>query len=301
MNDKGEFEARNGAALSGPPQPAIVFGNTDVWFGPKVMNYIGAVLQTPSLEWFQSSAAGLEHPVLVSIGQKAELYTSSHAQAEAMAEWALWAALDFFRQGKARREDMAAQHWERRISREIATSHWLIYGFGSIGAAVGRRVRALGGTVTGVRRSGGVSEHADTIIKPDAMEGALGQADVVILCAPHTPETEGVANAGFFKAMREDALLLNLGRGALVVESDLIAALDAGDLAQATLDVVSEEPLPEGHPLWSHPKVLLTPHDSAGTTASRGRSDQVFLDNLKQWLDGAPLRNVVPPSTFSVS
>ncbi len=298
MDDEGVIKAEWGGVFEGDPQPVAVFGNTDVWFGPQAPAFMTAVLKTPKLEWFQSSAAGVEHPALVMIGQKADLYTTSHAQSEAMAEWALWAAMDFFRGGPKRRADKAAAHWEIQTSREMHGSRWLIYGFGAIGKAVARRVRALGATVTGVRRSGGASDLADAVVTPDAMAEALKMADVVLLCAPHTPETEGMADAAFFAAMRDDALFLNLGRGALVVEPDLIAGLDAGRPSFAQLDVVSEEPLPADNPLWSHPRVMITPHDSAATAETRHRQDQIFLDNLNRWLKGEPLENLIDKSEF---
>ncbi|MEO1100560.1 MAG: NAD(P)-dependent oxidoreductase [Pseudomonadota bacterium] len=301
MDDEGAFKAEWGVPLEGEPQPVAAFGTTDVWFGPQAPAFMTAVLKTPELQWFQSSAAGVEHPALVMIGQKAGLYTTSHAQSEAMAEWALWAAMDFFRGGPKRRADKAAANWEIQISREIHGSHWLIYGFGAIGKAVAWRVQALGGKVTGVRRSGGASDVADAIVTPDAMSEALRTADVVLLCAPHTPETEGMADAAFFAAMRDDALFLNLGRGALVVEPDLIAGLDARRPSFAQLDVVSEEPLPADNPLWSHPNVMITPHDSAATLETRHRQDQVFLDNLERWLKGGPLENLIAKSEFETA
>lgn len=298
LDEAGVFTAQWGAALDGDPEPVAAFGNVDVFFGGQAPLFMTTLLKTPRLAWFQSSAAGIEHPALVAMGQKAEVYTTSHAQAESMAEWAIWAAMDFLRRGPERRADQDAQQWQRRMSREICHSRWVIYGFGAIGAAVGRRVNALGGHVTGVRRSAGASEHADIIVKPDAIADALGAADVVLLCAPHTAETEGLANAAFFKAMRSDGLLMNLGRGALVDEAALVTALDAGDLAFAALDVVSEEPLPAGNVLWTHPKVMLTPHDSAMTEPTRHRQDQVFLDNLDLWLAGQTLNYVAPKSAF---
>lgn len=301
MDDEGVFKAEWGAALDGDPQPVAVFGNTDVWFGPQAPAFMTAVLKTPELQWFQSSAAGVEHPALVMIGQKAGFYTTSHAQSESMAEWALWAAMDFFRGGPKRRADKAAANWQVQTSREIYGSHWLIYGFGAIGKAVARRVRVLGGTVTGVRRSGGTSDVADAIVTPGEMGDALQTADVVLLCAPHTPETEGMADATFFAAMRDDALFLNLGRGALVVEPDLIAGLDAGRPSFAQLDVVSEEPLPADNSLWAHPQVMITPHDSAATEETRHRQDQVFLDNLERWLKDEPLENLIDKSEFETA
>ncbi|MBI1340809.1 D-2-hydroxyacid dehydrogenase [bacterium] len=277
--------------------PHLAFGSADVWFLPKAQVFMQTVLGATRLEWFQSAAAGVEHPVLSAIGRRAAIYTTCHVQAEAMAEWALWAALDHFRRGPEHRALQADAEWKRLQSREIAGSEWLVIGFGSIGAAIGCRVRALGGRVTGVRRSSGASPDADAMIgsvTPDH----LASADVVVLCVPHTPQTEAMADAAFFSAMKADAVFMNLGRGALVNEDHLIAALDAGRPGHAALDVTREEPLPKTHSLWSHPRVTITPHDSAATDATYARADALFIDNLGRWLEGRPMRHVADRSIF---
>lgn len=280
-------------------RPHLAFGNGDVWFGGGAHHFLGSIIQSPVFDWFQSSAAGIEHPALRAIGQKARLYTTNHTQAEAMAEWALWAALDFFRQGPQHRENQHAKDYKKLISREINGSNWLIIGFGSIGAAVGRRVKALGGHVIGMRRSGGQSPDADRIITPEEMLVELARADVVLLCAPHTPQTEGMVDAIFLSAMREDALLMNLGRGALIDEDVLMAALDDGRPAFAALDVQSEEPLPKNSALWRHDKIMLTPHDSSHTLATKQRADETFLANLKRYVEGEELVHIAAPEMFS--
>ncbi len=279
------------------PQPHAAFANSDIWYGKAGGRFVKAVMTSPHLDWIQSSAAGLEHPVLVSMGQKAGRYTTCHVQAEAMSEWALWMALDFMRKGDERRTNKAAGLWRRARSREINGSHWLIVGLGAIGQAVGRRIKALGGQVTGVRRSGGTCDHADTVLTAVTPE-ALGQADVVLLCLPHTTATENMADAAFFAAMKPDALFLNLGRGALVDEAALLAALDAGCPAMAGLDVTRAEPLPQDDPLWAHDKVMITAHDSSDTPGTDGRIDQVFLDNLARWVRDEPLHDIVDRSAF---
>jgi phosphoglycerate dehydrogenase-like enzyme len=286
-----------GDAVVEPPKPELAYGSGDVWYMRRAKQFMQTTWESPVLEWFQSASAGMEHPSLRAIGRAAKVYTSCHEQADGMAEWALWAALDYLRDGPARRVAQAAREWTRRPNREISGTVWVIVGFGSIGAAIGRRVKALGGQVVGVRRSGGTSPDADRIATAATAE-ELGAADVVLLSAPHTPETEGMANAAFFAAMKPDALFLNLGRGALVNEPDLIAALDAGEIGHATLDVVSVEPLPPEHPLWAHPKVTLTPHDSGISDGNTRRTDALFLDNLKRFVDGQPLRNVADRKWF---
>ena len=157
---------------------------------------------------------------------------------------------------------------------------------------------ALGGEVTGVRRTQGLAEGADRIVPTKALMAELPNADVVLLCAPHTPETEGMANADFFAAMKPDALFMNLGRGALVDEPALLAALDKGRPGHASLDVTAVEPLPGDSPLWTHPKVTLTPHDSSQTDGTVIGADDTFLDNLARYLNGDPLRHLVDKAEF---
>lgn len=297
MDQAGVFhDATTGVEIE-QPQPDIGFGSNDVWTNAKMRKFLTALQETPHLQWFQSSAAGTEFPALSALGRKADAYCTCHVQSEAMAEWAIWAALDFLRAGPAHRSQQASKTWARLRSREIAGSRWLIVGFGSIGAAIGRRAKALGGYVTGVRRSGGSAAEADTIAVSLTPQ-LLADADIVLLSVPHTAATEGMANAAFFAAMKPDAAFLNLGRGALVKEADLLAALDAGRPAYAALDVTAKEPLPADDPLWAHSKVMITPHDSGSTEGTITRADDLFLDNLDRFLAGKPLRHLADKSIF---
>ncbi len=277
----------------------IAHGNADVWFSPASKMFAKLLYDADRLNWFQSSAAGLENPFLQKIGAKAGTYTSSHVQSDAIAEWVLWAAFDWFGNGAERRAGQDAKDWRSVHFREIGATRWVIYGFGHIGEAVGRRLRGLGAHVTGVRRSDAVSAFADHIVHPnDFGPDDIGQADAILLCCPHTPETENLADADFFKAMKAGSLFLNVGRGALVDEGALLEALDAKRPAHAALDVTREEPLPKENPIWSHPGVTLTGHTSALTSESRKRNDELFLENLALFLRGEPLRNVVDAREF---
>ncbi len=280
------------------PQPALAYGSAEAFYSPHVQGFLKAVMTSPDLDWFQSVAAGIEHPVLAGIGRAAKRYTTNHRQAESMAEWALWQALDFFRAGPAHRALQDEGRWKRTGAREMQGSRWLIVGYGAIGEQVGTRVAALGGVVTGVKRSGGEAPGAARLIKPDQISSDLPNADVVLLCTPHTPQTESMANAAFFAAMKPDALFLNLGRGALVDEDALIAALDSGRPAFAALDVVRTEPLPATSPLWRHPKIAITPHDSSETLGTTLRADETFMENLERYVSGAPLKHLVDRSAF---
>ncbi len=299
LDDRGALhDGWSGAPLAEPPAIDLAFGNSDVFFSAHAATFLRLIAASPALDWFQSAAAGVEHPALQRVGRKVRLYTTNHTQAESMAEWALWQALDFFRAGPAHRAQQAGAVWQKLPQRDFAGSEWLVYGYGSIGEAVGRRVSALGGRVTGVRRRPGPAIGAAEIVAPGAIAAALAQADVVLLCAPHTPETENIADTAFFAAMRPDALFMNLGRGALVDEPALLAALDAGRPAFAALDVTRDEPLPASSPLWRHPRIALTPHDSSNSPATIAGADATFLDNLHRYLAGAPLNHVVARDGF---
>ncbi|MFN3912778.1 NAD(P)-dependent oxidoreductase [Hyphomonas sp.] len=300
LDDAGKaHDGWTSEALDALPPLDMAFGNADAFFASVARDFMTAILKSPALDWFQSAAAGIENPALRMIGQKARLYTTNHTQAESMAEWALWQALDVLRDGPAHRALQAAGKWERVKAREIRGSRWLVVGYGSIGQAVGRRVSALGGEVTGVRRSPGPAEGAARLVAPDALMTELPRADVVLLCPPHTPETENMANAAFFAAMAPEALFMNLGRGALVDEAALMAALDAGRPAFAALDVTRTEPLPADSPLWRHPKIAITPHDSSDTPGTVAGADETFLANLARYLAGEPLTHLVDPAAFA--
>ncbi len=277
----------------------LVYGSQDAFFSPAARSFSKSIYSADRVRWFQSVAAGLENPFLQKVGRKAEIYTSCHVQAEAIAEWVLWAAFDFFGCGQERRDAQASRAWPRIEFREVGSTRWLIYGFGHIGEAVGRRLRGLGAHVTGVRRSSAVSPFADRIIHPKDVSGDdLGSVDAVLLCCPHTPETESMANADFFAAMRADSLFLNVGRGALVDEGALLGALESGKPAHATLDVTREEPLPKESQLWAHRCITLTPHSSTLTDGTIRRNDEQFLDNLGRFLSNEPMLDIVDATAF---
>ena len=296
LDDEGHLKHPWGESEA---EGAIAYGTQDAYFSPAVTTFFQTLMGFERLEWFQSSAAGVEHPLIQAVGKKADLFSGSHEQSEAIAEWVLWAGLDFFQGGARRRRAQAEKNWTRLPFRELAGTKWLIIGFGAIGQACGRRLRALGCDVTGVRRSGGEDPAANRIVAPDAVPGLLGEADVVLLSLPLTPATENMAGDAVFGAMKASSLFINVGRGGLVDETALLNALDQGCPASAYLDVVREEPLPADNRIWTHPKITLTPHISALTDGSKIRTDQVFLDNLEAFLEQKPLRNAVGSDEFA--
>ena len=175
----------------------------------------------------------------------------------------------------------------------------LIVGVGGIGAETARLAAAFGMTVvaTDARRTAappGVTE----LHKPDALDTLLPRADFVILTVPHTPSTEGFMNRARFQRMKRGAFFINIGRGLTTKLDDLVAALNAGEIAGAALDVYEQEPLPAEHPLWTMPNVLLTPHMAGHGPYLDDRRYQIVIDNCRAFLDGKPLRNVVDKASW---
>jgi len=175
----------------------------------------------------------------------------------------------------------------------------LIVGVGGIGAEAARLAAAFGMHVIGVdpRRR----EAPPGVLKldgPDALDALLPLADFVILTVPHTPATEGFMNRTRFQRMKRTAFFINIGRGMTTRLDDLVAALRAGEIAGAGLDVFEQEPLPADHPLWTMPGVLITPHTAGHGPFLDDRRFQVLLDNCRRFLAGEPLRNVVDKASW---
>jgi phosphoglycerate dehydrogenase-like enzyme len=175
----------------------------------------------------------------------------------------------------------------------------LIVGVGGIGAEAARLAAAFGVTVIGVdERRPDKPEGVAEMHRAAALDSLLPRADFVILTVPHTPETEGFFNRARFQRMKPSAFFINIGRGMTTRLDDLVAALEAKEIAGAALDVYEIEPLPASHPLWSMPGVLLTPHTAGHGPYLDDRRFDVLLDNARRFVAGENLRNVVDKSRW---
>jgi glyoxylate/hydroxypyruvate reductase A len=241
----------------------------------------GALLGLPKLRLIQSLWAGVERlladpdiPTDVPLARMVD-----PAMNEAMAETALWAVLalqrDCYEYAAQQRESRWQQHAQRRAD-EIGVA---VLGLGQMGRAVVARLAANGYRVAGWSSRSG------------PLEAVLGSADVVINLLPLTPATRGLFDAPRFAQMRRGANFINLARGAHVVDADLIAALDAGRLHRAVLDVFHVEPLPPGHAFWSHPRITVLPHTAAQTDPRSAAA--VAARNVLALRAGRPLAALV--------
>jgi len=190
--------------------------------------------------------------------------------------------------------------WQRAIDMgsgdfmEIEGRTVLIVGLGGIGTQAARRAHGLGMRVIatrGSRREG--PDYVDYVGLADEVIELARQADVVINTTPLTDRTRGMFNAEFFAAMKPTAYFVSVGRGASTVTADLLAALENGEIAGAGLDVTDPEPLPEGHPLWSAPRVIITPHSAGRSDKSRERLFLLVQENLRRYVAGEALISVV--------
>lgn len=277
--------------------PKAAWLSLDVLITKRVFDYVDHLLNIPSLEWVQSTAAGFDNPLFVEMAKKGIRLTNSDAQSVAIAEFVLGSVLVEFQNPTARLQNQSEKKWKGVDFREIAGTTWMIVGIGNIGNETAKRARAFDAHIIGVKRTGESLEAHETI-RPADMKARLPECDVVVFTSPLNNETHHMGNAAFFASMKEGATFVNIGRGGLVNETDLLAALDKGTPGVAILDVFETEPLPETSPLWDHTNVRVTPHSSPKSNGTPVRAQELFLENLRAFLKEEPLRNEVPAATI---
>ena len=300
MQDDGTILGPDGPVARDDAGPEVAWGTADLFAdGHPLGAFFGLLAHRDSVRWFQSPGAGTDHPVFALLAERGVRITTAHVNSIPIAEYVVRAVLDHLQRAGQWRAAQAASEWRSHEFREVFGTTWLVIGLGSIGREVAVRARAFGATVLGSRRSPQGDEPVDGIVAPDDVPGAVGRADVVVVCVPATSRTVGLVDDAFLEAMRPGSVLVNVGRGTLVDQDALHRALDRGVPEVALLDVVEPEPLPATSWLWSHPRVVLTPHNSAGGDGRFGRMADLFTDNLRRWRDGEPLRNEARPEALA--
>ncbi|KFZ79906.1 2-hydroxyacid dehydrogenase [Amycolatopsis sp. MJM2582] len=255
----------------------------------------GAWHAADRLRWLHIASAGVDPVLFPGLQESDVVLTNSRGVFDgAIAEYVLGVVLAFAKDF-ARSWDLQKQRqWKHRESERIADRRVLVVGTGPIGRSIARMLRAAGMSVAGVGRHPreGDPDFGDVYASSELSRHLPG-ADYVVAVAPLTEQTKGMFDAEAFAAMKPGSRFVNVGRGELVVTSDLIAALRDGPLGGAALDVFDTEPLPVDSPLWTMENVLISPHMSGDFVGWRNTLVEVFADNFRRWRAGEPLRNVV--------
>ncbi|MGD0189782.1 MAG: D-2-hydroxyacid dehydrogenase [Rhizomicrobium sp.] len=299
VSTDGAIHANGQAVAEDAIRPEVMWMSLDLFVNRGLGPFFRVALSSPSLKWLQTFNAGLDSPLFKQIFDRGVRISNSNAQAPAISEYILAQVLAEWHPVKAQRAAQATHEWSRIGFRELSQSRWLIVGYGNIGRETAKRAKAFGAHVIGIRRSPGADDVADAIAPMSALPSLLPDADVVVLTAPLTEATHHLADARFFAAMKDGAYLVNVGRGGLVDEAALLAALDTNRPGLAILDVFETEPLPKDSPFWDHPLVRMTAHCSPASTGTFLRGDQLFLDNLARYARGGTLITEVTERTFA--
>lgn len=247
-----------------------------------------------TLRWIHAASAGVDNLMFPELRDSPVVLTNARGVFDdAIAEWVLAVALTFCKGLHTGRDLQHQARWLHRESERLAGGRMLVVGAGGIGRAIARLATAAGVDVTLAARHAREDDELGTIIAASDLDDHVGTADFVTLAAPLTPETSGVLSAERLAGMRPDARLINVGRGELVDETAMRAALRDGRLGGAALDVFTTEPLPPDDELWAMPNVIVSPHMSGDVAGWRQDLIDQFTANLRRWTDGEPLENVV--------
>ncbi|MGH3742392.1 MAG: D-2-hydroxyacid dehydrogenase [Micromonosporaceae bacterium] len=247
------------------------------------------------LRWVHIASAGVDTLMFDGLRDSDVALTNSRGVFDdAIAEYVLGLVLTFAKDFAGTVDHQRARQWQHRETERIAGKRALIVGTGGIGRATARLLRAAGLQVAGVGRTArGQDPDFEVVHAAEDLTSRLGWGDYVVCAAPLTDATRGMFDAAAFAAMKPTARFVNVGRGAHVITSDLEAALTAGDIAGAALDVFEAEPLPKGSALWSMPNVVVSPHMSGDFIGWESALVSIFTDNFQRWIAGESLRNVV--------
>ena len=255
----------------------------------------GAWHAADRLRWLHIASAGVDPVLFPGLRESDVVLTNSRGVFdEAIAEYVLGVVLAFAKDFARSHDLQRERRWQHRESERIAGRAALVVGTGPIGRAIARLLRAAGMRVSGAGRRARTGDPDFGEVHESArLTEHLPEFDYVVAVAPLTEHTKGMFDARAFAEMKPTARFVNVGRGELVVTSDLVAALADRSIAGAALDVFETEPLPPESPLWTMPDVLVSPHMSGDFAGWRNTLVEVFTENFRRWRSGEPLRNVV--------
>lgn len=289
-----EQQARYDAMLD---EAEVLYGIPDV----KPAALARTVAANPKLRWVMTMAAGGGSQVVAAdlpadALERIVFTTSAGAHGVPLAEWALFGLFCGCKELPRLQRQQRAHEWPTRIvGRPIEGSTVLIAGLGGIGQQVAKRCKALGMTVLGVKRQVSEVENVDEVHALADLDAIVGRADHIVLTLPGTAQTEKLIDAHLLGLAKPGVTVVNVGRGTVIDQNALIDALGSGQVGFAALDVFEREPLEADSPLWDLPNVLVSPHSGGLDHKEDERICDIFCDNLRLYLAGRPLHNVVDP------
>lgn len=280
--------------IAGDPTDAVAYFRW--WTGQAILQKV--LTAAPAVHWLHTPSAGVDHLVTAQVLERdITLTNSAGVHAIPIAEFVLAMMLSRTKALPGYAAAQAERRWDRELQpQELFERTLLILGIGGIGQAIAERAAAFGMRIYGSRRHPRPMPGVERVVGMDGWRALLPEADYLVLAAPLTEETRGMIDAAALAALKPTAYLINIARGGLIDEPALLAALGAGQIAGAALDTFEQEPLPPESPLWDAPNVLITPHATAGSPRMRERQIDLFLENLRRFLNGEPLLNVVDKS-----
>ena len=253
----------------------------------------GLLASLPNLQLIVSLGAGIDHilrdpqlPPNVPILRLVDPHMT-----DAMCEYIALQVLRLHRRDVDYRAQQAAAEWREHPQKNAAERTVGILGFGTLGEAAGRTLRALGFDVAGWSRSAKEAPGFTTFAGTAGLDAVLARSEILVCLLPMTPETEGILNGDLFARLPRGAAIVNAGRGRHLVEADLLAALASGQLSAAVLDVFRDEPLPPAHPFWRHPRIVVTPHVAAETHPPTAAA--IIAAAIEDFAAGRPIPNLV--------
>lgn len=285
-------EAKHVYARSSTVTPEQIAAATVMFGWPRPEMMKGAA----SLKWFQTMWAGTEeYEGMLPPGVR--FTSSSGSNSRSVAEHMLTCLLALCRRLPTYVDSQRAHLWkDEGPMKTILGGTVLVAGAGHVGSGFARLCQGLGARTIGLKRTvNGPVEGFDEVYPMEKLDDLLPQADVAALVLPHSPQTAGLMDERRLSLMKDDAILLSAGRGTVLDQEALARVMRAGKLWGAALDVTDPEPLPKDSPLWDVPRLLLTPHVAGGMRLeiTRRRCVEMALENLRRYVAGEPLRNVV--------
>jgi glyoxylate/hydroxypyruvate reductase A len=266
----------------------------------------GAVAAAPNLRWVQATSAGAGEQLHAAelppeALERVIMTTGSGVHAVPLAEFAIFGLLAVVKDVRRLAADQRERVWgPKRPSRELRGRTLFLLGLGSIGLEVARLAKAFGMRTVGFKRTPAAEPPpwTDEVRGDDQLAATIEQADAVVVTLPGTPATRHMVSREVIARMGPESVVVNLGRGSVVDQEALVEALREHRIAGAVLDVFATEPLPSSSELWGLDNVLISPHTAALSLDENRRLVDLFVDNLRSWLAGRPLRNVVRVGTW---